>query len=513
MTVRTMGRVCAAHGRASLRRSVRTMGRVCAAVIALPLLAGLTAASAAVKPAKKPQPAQPVEVVEEVPEEKETRKNIFEFLLREEPGYGNPRSDSLLNPDDILGTPRFQNRVLGSIDAKLPIVQGSGVNPVAELVVADTFVYLQNEGSEPTPAKPQITDARNFLKEAYVNLRPTGSLLLTVGRRNLTDGVGYSRNPVDFMANATTLPGNNFDNRYRLKNREGSILARAEYLWQGGAVSYMYAPTIGQSEVSDAKIRTELDRLTQFNREQAHWLKIYQYVGGFDISLHYFYKTRHNAGLAVAKVFGDALELHAEGRVQRGSSVLSPYKASEDVYFGPMLVAPERYSFESRSDDALYVRSLIGGQYTFENKLNLSVEYYYNGEGYSASQLNTLYNGLELAGSRHTNSSFVLPQGNPYRLFLLAANLNYNFLSMGQHYSFVRLSDPEFFKSNKWEAAAYGSVSLADGSGIAAADLTYKINDRFSVQALVNGFFGRRRSEGGLFYQGFSTLVALEAQF
>lgn len=476
-------------------------------------LAGLTAASAAVKPAKNPkQPVQPVEAVEEVPEEKETRKNVVEFLLREEPNFSNPRSDSLLNPDDILGTPRFQNRMLGSVDLKLPIVQGSGVNPVAELVVADTFVYLQNEGSEPTAAKPQISDARNFLKEAYVNLRPTGSLLLTVGRRNLTDGVGYSRNPVDFMINPTTLPGNNFDNRYRLKNREGSILARAEYLWQGGAVSYMYAPQIGPNDVSDAKIRTEIDRLTQFNRQDAHWLKVYQYVGGFDISLHYFYKTRHNAGIAVAKVFGDALELHAEGRVQRGSSVMSPYKASEDVYFGPTLI-PATYSFESRSDDALYVRSLIGGQYTFENKLNLSVEYYYNGEGYSASQLNTLYNGLELAGSRYTNSSFVLPQGNPYRLFLLAANLNYNFLSMGQHYSFVRLSDPEFFKSNKWEAAVYGSVSLSEGSGIAAADVTYKINDSFSLQALVNGFFGHRRSEGGLFYQGFSTLVALEAQF
>ena len=60
----------------------------------------------------------------------------MEFLLREEPGFGNPRSDSLLNPDDILGTPRFQNRMLGSVDLKLPIVQGSGVNPVAELVVA-----------------------------------------------------------------------------------------------------------------------------------------------------------------------------------------------------------------------------------------------------------------------------------------------------------------------------------------------------------------------------------------
>lgn len=450
---------------------------------------------------------------EEVTEEPEGFKPVWQFLLREEPGFSAKRTDSLLNPDDILGMPRFQNRFLGSVDLKLPLIGGSGVNPVTELVVADTFLYLQHEGTEPSVAKPQVSDLRNFLKEAYLNIRPTQFWLINAGRRNITDGVGYSRNVVDFLANPTTLPGANFDNRFRIKNREGSILVRNEFLWKGGSASYTYVPPIVPSDVDDPKLRTEIDRLTQFNRQDAHWLKVYQYIAGFDISLHYFYKARHNAGIAVSKVLGDALELHGEARVQRGSSVLSPYKRSDDTYFGSTLVQPALYDFESRPDQALYVRSLVGGQYTFENKLNLSAEYYYNGEGYSASQLNTLYNGLELAGSRYNNSSFTFSQGNPYRLFVLAANLNFNFLSLGQHYAFVRLSDPELFKSNKWEAAIYSSVLVTDGSGMTAGELVYKINDRFDVQLLVNGFFGGRRTEGGLFYQGIAALVALEAQF
>ncbi|MFO1478886.1 MAG: hypothetical protein U1F40_01660 [Turneriella sp.] len=446
-------------------------------------------------------------------EDKQTFRPIFDFLLREEPGISVSRKDSLLNPDDILGMPRLQNRVLASFDAKIPIVGGNNVNPIAELVVANTFVYLQHEGSEPTLAKQQIADYRNFLKEFYFNVRPTGNFLLTLGRRNLTDGVGYSRNPVDFLANPSTLPGANFDNRFRLRNREGSIIARGEYLWKGGAVSYTYVPQLGPSDATDHKLRTEIDRLTQFNRSDAHWAKVYQLVAGYDLSLHYFYRQRHNIGLAVAKVFGDALELHAEGRTQRGSSVLTPYKRSEDVYIGPTLVQPALYDFEARPGETWYARVLVGGQYTFENKLNLSTEYFYNGEGYSASQLATYANGLELAGSRYANSTFVLPAGNPYRLFLLAANQNFNFLSMGQHYVFMRLADPEFFGSNKWEAAVYASTLVTDGSGLAAGDLTYRINDRFSLQFLVNGFFGTRRSEGGLFYQGMSALMALEAQF
>jgi hypothetical protein len=445
-------------------------------------------------------------------EDSQSFRPIFDLLLREEPGI-SLRQNSLLNPDDILGMPRLQNRFLASFDAKLPIVGGNNVNPIAELVIADTFVYLQHEGSEPTLAKPQIADYRNFLKEFYFNLRPTQSFLLTLGRRNIIDGVGYSRNPVDFLANPSTLPGANFDNRFRLRNREGSIIARGELLWQGGAMSYTYVPQIAPSDASDPKVRTEIDRLTQFNRSDAHWAKLYQLVAGYDLSLHYFYRQRHHFGLAVAKVLGDALELHAEGRATRGSSVLTPYKRSEDIYVGPTLVQPALYDFESRSDETWYARVLVGAQYTFENKLNLSTEYYYNGEGYSQWQLRTYADGLELAGSRYNNSAFVLPAGNPYRLFILAANLNFNFLSMGQHYVFMRLADPEFFGSSKWEAAVYALSLITDGSGLAAADLTYRINDTFSLQFLVNGFFGTRRSEGGLFYQGMSALMALEAQF
>lgn len=479
------------------------------------LLAATLFLAAPVFSAPKPKPAPvpaPVAETQESVEDDEI-KSVWHILLREEPGLTLRRSDSLLNPDDILGMPRAQNRFMASIDGRIPVIRGTGVNPTTEFVFADTFLYLQHEGSDPTIAKPQISDARNFLKEIYFNVRPADFWLMTLGRRNITDGVAYSRNVVDFLANPTTLPGANFDNRFRIKNREGSFLLRNEFLWKGGAASYTYVPSITASNYDDPKIRTEIDRLTQFNRNEAHWLKVYQLLYGFDVSLHYFYQRRHNVGLALAKVLGDALELHGEVRAQRGSAVLDPVKLSEDTYLAGNIVSPALYSYEARADDTWYVRAIGGAQYTFENKLNLSAEYYYNGEGLSATRLETLYNGLEQANARYQSSSFNLPVGNPYRLFLLSANLNFNYLSMGQHYAFVRLADPEFFRSNKWEAAVYGSMLLTDGSGMTAGELVYKINDYFQMQLLLNGFFGPRRSEAGIFYQGFAGLIALEAQF
>ncbi|MBV6493077.1 MAG: hypothetical protein LDLANPLL_01092 [Turneriella sp.] len=451
--------------------------------------------------------------VDETTEEETPAFPLFwQILLREEPGYAVARKDSLLNPDDFLGLPRVQNRVLASVDLKLPIIGGGGINPVLELVVADTFLYLQYEGHE-SLAKPSLSHAQNFLKEAYLNFRPSSFWLLSLGRKNITDGVGYSRNVVDFLANPTTLPGFNLDNRVRIKNREGTILLRNEFLWKGGSFSYTYVPEFTQSNYSDAKVATEIDRLTQFNRKDAHWVKLYEYVWGIDLSLHYFYRNRHNAGVTLAKVFGDALELHGEVRVQEGSAVQTVKQLNDDIYVGPTLVQGALYTFEERSSGKAYVRSLVGAQYTFENKLNLSIEYYFNGEGYNASQMNLFYNALGVAGSRYDNSAFIFGTQNPYRLFLLAANQNFAYLSLGMHYAFMRLYDPELFGSNKWEGALYTSVLVTDGSGLLAGELTYKMNDYVSLQLLVNGFWGVPRSEGGAFYQTVSALIAAEAQF
>ncbi|HRP68371.1 MAG TPA: hypothetical protein PLY93_02445 [Turneriella sp.] len=462
---------------------------------------------------KNPPPIENTKVApEEIEEEHEGFPLFWQVSLREEPGYAMPRKSALLNPGDVLGLPRIQNRVLASLDAKVPIVGGSGINPILEFVIADTFLYLQYEGHE-TVAKPTLSHAQNFLKEAYLNLRPASFWLMSAGRRNVTDGVGYSRNLVDYLATPTTLPGFNLDNRVRIKNREGTILWRNEFFWKGGSFAYTYVPSIQATAYNDVRVATEIDRITQFNRTDAHWLKVYEYIAGFDVSLHYFYRERHKAGLALAKVLGDALELHGEVNVQQGTNVLVPYKIQDDAYIGSTLVQAALYNYTERGNNTYYVRSLVGGQYTFENKLNFSLEYYYNGEGYSSAEQKLLYDALGVSGARYNNPAFALGPKNPYWLFLMAANQNFNYLSTGSHYVFMRLFNPEFFGSQKWEAALYTSVLVTDGSGLLAGDVTYKWTDYISLQFLVNSFWGNKKSEGGLFYESFSALAALEAQF
>jgi len=62
----------------------------------------------------------------------------------------------------------------------------------------------------------------NSLDELYLELNPSESLFLRLGKENITEGVGYAWNPTDFL---TGLDGDNQgeDTREGRENREGVI--------------------------------------------------------------------------------------------------------------------------------------------------------------------------------------------------------------------------------------------------------------------------------------------------
>jgi hypothetical protein len=243
--------------------------------------------------------------------------------------------------------------------------------------------------------------------EAYVQVAPASWLDITAGRVIEKWGTGYAWNPTAFVSPRK----NPSDPNDRLGAYRGIDMLRADLLLRGTNVSFY---TLGGGSYA---------------------ARVYRLVAGTDISLH----VRHDRdgtrqGVAVARVIGNALELHGELARRR---------------------------------------AVAGGQYTFRNNVNVVAEVYRDGSGPTASD----WQAFRLAA-----------QGN-----LASANRAYQPLQMGRNYGFLRVDWPS--ADQKFDAELIAITSLRDGSVLARLTLTRKLRGNVSAYVIDTELAGRAATE------------------
>lgn len=358
--------------------------------------------------------------------------------LANETAYTGLRLHSKLNRgNQLLGLAEISNRAFGDLEVKLFF--GDWI----DVTVRDRAIYLLDDGG---------TDSLdNTVEEAYVVVRFLEDSILELGRRNIREGVGYSFNPVDFLRTPIDLAGTDPDPAKQREHRPGNYLINVRGEIGPMTVSGVYSPQLRQL---DGEGTNQIDQFL---------LKGYSPVQRHDISLYLYRGTRWKGGASWATVLGQALELHGEASLQRGSDVEVP------VTFGSGPVP--LFRFERRdADDALFARVLVGGQYTFQNGINVIGEYYYNGDGYTDSEFHRYFRLLDVASARQQDSRFTLPTGeNAFSLILLDAANNLEF-AQGQHVLFGRLSGLGL--PGRVDVVAFDMLSLQDASNLASVELS-----------------------------------------
>lgn len=249
------------------------------------------------------------------------------------------------------------------------------------------------------------SDGRATVGEAFVQLAPRPWLTISAGRVIEKWGTGYAWNPVAFISPRK----NPADPSDRRSSYTGLDMIRADALLRDTNIS-VYAVKGG-----------------------TYAARVYRLIGGTDVSLHL---TNHQQGVSLARVFGDALELH--GEVARR-------------------------------------HALAGGQYTFGNNVNVVVELYHGGDGLSAAAWRAFCERVDSA--RDANA-------------LLAANRDYTLLHMARNYAFARVDRPGFI-----EAELIAIANLHDGSALGRLTLTRKLRPNLSAYLIDTEFAGRRESE------------------
>ena len=206
-----------------------------------------------------------------------------------------------------------------------------------------------------------------FINEWLARIRIAEGLFVSYGRENLQWGPSYLFSPSNpfFMDNGRGNP-----------KREVAGMDFARLVWLPG-ISWTVSLIANLDEGRQEFRYYEFDKTYAVKLDYAGQE---EYAG---LILSHRESDRTSLGAYGGWTATDALLLYGEGVVSRGSNALYPKNASN----------PFGASMEAEDDDDSSLKGIIlaGGSYTLEMGPTLTVEYVYNGPGYSNTQAEAYY--------------------------------------------------------------------------------------------------------------------------
>ncbi|WP_157669961.1 hypothetical protein [Chitinibacter sp. GC72] len=248
----------------------------------------------------------------------------------------------------------------------------------------------------------------NTLKEAYLSWQIQPDWLLDAGRINQRNGMAYAYNPSDFFKAGALRSVVSIAPASLRENRLGSAMLRTQYLWEGGSLSALYAPRVGNGTSNDAQgadtgsFALDFASSNPADRWQLAWSQ--RWFDGFSPQLILFKEagSAPRLGLNASWLASDALSLHAEYSGARSRSLAQRARQID-------------------GEERFYSRLSSGATYTFPVNLSLTLEYQYNQAALDKAGWQAL--GQQGAAYGRYRSLATREQDNPTRhnLFMLAS--------------------------------------------------------------------------------------------
>ena len=377
--------------------------------------------------------------------------------------------NSLLNPDNLLRQydERYEGFMLGSAMYR-------GLGGIVETELRLGYEYLAGESGT---SFDDNEFSAVFNQLYYRSFSEPFSFVL--GRKKVRWGVGYSYSPTDLV----TQLKNPEDPNDRLSRVKGADLLQVSYLKGSSQIDLVYFPEVDWI-FDDSFIRK--------NRVGMRW---YQFIDPFDLSFVGMIDDDGEwaAGLNTSVAVGNALELHAEYL----------YSSANDRNYPDTKVDPEQfvYPYVPSSSDGVH-DVVLGGQYTFDNNLNLTLEYLYRSSGYSDNEFEAYYNHIAWLNNQY----WQLADNQPAISGLNEAATNFR-APQRRHYLFTRLYHPEVVQFVSLEMYSY--VGLEDGSGFLVIMPTYRGSDSFDLYVRLEKFWGDQDTEFGLVPEDLSAIIGV----
>lgn len=414
------------------------------------------------------------------------------ILVRSTLELNSTPSDSLLNPGNFLNLDE-------DLKSKVQVFVEEKVSLFDERL---TFKFSDMFSVFP---KGNATSFTNRLNEFYLSYSPCSCLFIDLGKVTVKTGVGYFKNPSDFLITRILSSSESKESLDRFT--EGRIMSRVEFLVSEYSFDLLFSPSITWDSENNKT-------LNYFSSQYGEYKVLAMFNGSFEgvnFNPIVCYDGKFKSGLNISYVFGENLEIHFEGGLLQ--------EEEQKLVRKKEVIVSNTVIGETNGLDTItlyWVPSVVlGGHYTFANVgINLMFEYYFNGKGLDAEEwFSTIDKFKKVYDSFYYTNNFTNYFANVFAL----ASLNtakdfldfYGFTGVVKHYSMLR-----FYKDFEG-GLSFETINLnnlVDFSGMVISRIEYTADNYFLTFSLTFPY-GDKESEFGLIVDNFVVSLVWELEF
>ncbi len=424
---------------------------VMCALVALP---GPGGALAAQEPLEGPAP--------QAPAEEHWLKHRFELLNEL---TLTRAADSLFNPGGSLYQLERRNNALrlnAQLGARLP----AGASVQAQLVSA------LRTGDE--------TVTTLAVRELYATAA-LGDLELSVGRKILRWTNGFAFNPAGLLEPQRSPS----DPQDRLRLLEGREVAQLDYFLGDHVLTAAFSSDL---LTNDEAATRRYDLALRANVLVPSW--------NLDLAVHALVSNVRNTGaLTFTYALGEALEVHGEVAGTRGTDAEYPQTILPGMQ---QTLLGLNYLAQLKADEPrLFLRYVLGVNYTLPWGTNLIGEFYHTDEGLSSQEWARFLEQANFSLEQLARGTYPTGYGN---LSLPELNLLHGLRQLGrqhmrQNYLFLRASHS--WMAERLQGNVLALVNADDGSRVLVGEVSYLVLRGATVYARGTLLSGSRTSEYG----------------
>jgi hypothetical protein len=227
-------------------------------------------------------------------------------------------------------------------------------------------------------------DVRHDLRELYGTWRASPESFLDIGRINLKSGVALGFNPTDFFKSGAVIDRISEDPSVLRETRLGTLVARGQTVWEGGAATLAYAPDVHDRGRAYATDNRSFDPGFDRTNAEHRFLAKTSLELAKDFSpelLLYREADRTKYGLNLTRGVGDAVTVYGEWAAGRRASLVE--EAYRDALKTGLFNAGTARLMPGDRDERIMHDVAFGASYATASKVTTNLEYHFHEAGMS----------------------------------------------------------------------------------------------------------------------------------